>query len=86
MRSGVSIVISTHDRPRSLRKVFDSILRQTLLPREIIIVNDGPSDIPAELSEEARAAGIGFRHERLDTASLTASRNRGMALAIRGAA
>lgn len=81
MKPGVSIVISTHDRPLSLRKVFDSVLRQTLQPREIIIVNDGPSDIPAELSEKARAAGIVFRHERLDTASLTASRNRGMALA-----
>jgi len=81
MSLGVSIVISTHDRPDSLTSVFDSVLRQTLPPRQIIVVNDGGLDVPAELSDRARAAGIAFRHERLDTASLTASRNRGLALA-----
>lgn len=41
---GISIVISTYGRERDLETAFSSILAQTVLPREVIIVDDTPDD------------------------------------------
>ncbi|MGQ4879995.1 glycosyltransferase family 2 protein [Billgrantia sp. LNSP4103-1] len=41
----ISIVIPTHNRPDGLRHSLQSIINQTLLPNEIIVVDDG--SVPA---------------------------------------
>jgi len=81
MSLSVSIIVPTHDRPEELRRAVASILAQTHLPAELIVVNDGEQDIPAQLAEQARAAGVAFRCERRSPASATASRNLGLSLA-----
>ena len=39
----ISVVIATRDRPQLLRECLESITRQTSLPDEVIVVNDGGS-------------------------------------------
>ena len=47
-----SVIMSIYksDVPELVRVALDSLLQQTLLPNEIVIVGDGP--VPAELEEE----------------------------------
>jgi len=79
----VSVIIPTHNRPESLRRTVDSLLAQSSLPDEIIVVNDGSEDIPADMGEAIAAAGVKFEYceFRSDRPSAGASRNRGMDLA-----
>ena len=43
MKKGItiSLIIATYNWPEALRLCLDSILRQTILPSEIIIADDG---------------------------------------------
>jgi len=43
-KNEVSVVIATKDRPEELYNCFNSVLVQTSLPKEIIIVDDGQLD------------------------------------------
>lgn len=49
-----SVIMSIYksDVPELVRVALDSLLQQTLLPNEIVIVGDGP--VPAELEEEVQ--------------------------------
>ena len=49
------------DQPELVRAALDSLLQQTLLPNEIVIVADGP--VPAELEEEVNS--LKFKVESL---------------------
>src|SRR5690606_23331645 len=37
----VSVIITTFNRPDALRRAVESVLNQSMLPLEVIIVNDG---------------------------------------------
>ena len=45
----VSIVLSTYNRARTLKETIDSILGQTYMDFELIIVDDGSTDNTLEL-------------------------------------
>jgi len=79
----LSVIIPTHDRPESLARTVKALLGQTLLPDEIIIVNDHETDIPAAVGKSIAAAGVSLEYCRLRTPrpSASASRNHGMKLA-----
>jgi len=51
----VSVVIPTYYRQNDLSEMFDSILRQTINPLEIIIVDDTPNEEIKSLCEEYKA-------------------------------
>ncbi|MBW6458328.1 MAG: glycosyltransferase family 2 protein, partial [FCB group bacterium] len=40
----ISLVIPVFNRPQEIRRALDSVRTQTLLPYEIIVVNDGSTD------------------------------------------
>lgn len=44
MNSSVSVVIPTHNRKDILEKTLESVLNQTVQPKEIIVVDDASSD------------------------------------------
>lgn len=44
----ISIVIPTHNRPIGLREALKSIAKQTKLPKEVIVVDDGSNPIVSE--------------------------------------
>jgi len=41
----ISVVVPTKDRPENLKRAISSLFIQTILPDEIIIINDG-SQLP----------------------------------------
>ena len=74
----VSAVVRTCDRPESLRRTIESLLAQSRLPDEIVIVNDGAEEVPADLANRVRAAGAAFKYCRISARCAPAARNRGM--------
>lgn len=50
----VSVVIPTCDREKSLKLLLDSILQQTKLPKEVIIVDDGDDFKTHDLTKQQR--------------------------------
>jgi glycosyltransferase involved in cell wall biosynthesis len=77
----ISVIVPTHDRPDGLAAAVESLLRQTRLPDELIVINDGQADLDASLAARAIQAGVKFLTERRAVASAAASRNRGLELA-----
>jgi glycosyltransferase involved in cell wall biosynthesis len=76
-RVTLSVAICTRDRPDALAETLASLYGQTVLPDEILLVDDG--ELPATLREamEARfrAAGIGWQYRRTEARGLTRARN-----------
>mgnify|MGYP001564707577 FL=1 len=54
----VSVVIPTHNRVRLLEQCLDSVLRQTLGDREIIVVDDASSDETARFLRQAKQKNL----------------------------
>ncbi|MGP0099441.1 MAG: glycosyltransferase family 2 protein [Terriglobales bacterium] len=83
MRCDVSVVIPTYNSSGTLGRALDSIYRQSLLPREVIVVDDGSQD--AEKSRIIAASSspvlpVRFLHEE-ENQGPSAARNIGMAIA-----
>ena len=50
----VSIVVPTYGRPNDLADLFDSLLKQTVKPLEVIVVDDTPSNVIKEVCAKYR--------------------------------
>lgn len=76
-------VICTRNRPEALRTTLESVWRQSRLPQELIVIDDGqlPRAQRQEIARRCRDAGIAFRCEHPPTPGLTASRNHAARLA-----
>lgn len=48
----VSVVIPTYYRPNDLADLFDSILKQTIKPLEVIVVDDTPTNVIEKVCEK----------------------------------
>ena len=79
----ISIVIPTRNRPASLKRLFRSILRQTRLPEEVLVVDDSDDDETAKLISENHnvflSKGILLKYLRgnKENRSISAARNLG---------
>ncbi|GAB6066995.1 hypothetical protein JCM13664_03130 [Methylothermus subterraneus] len=73
-----SVVIAVHNGERTLKRAIDSILAQTLPPREVIVVDDGSTDASAEI---ATGYGAPVRVLRQQNRGAAAARNAGVAAA-----
>ena len=78
MNLTVTIIIPTHARYGRLTEAVDSALVQSVLPDEIIIVHDGPGEVPAEIESKVVASGIKFKLINRTEPSLTKNRNAGI--------
>ncbi len=81
MTISISVIVPTHDRPVELAATVDALLRQTHLPSELIIVNDGTSELDPSLARKVRSAGVKFLDHHRDVPSSAGSRNCGLELA-----
>ncbi len=72
----VSVVVPVYERPRLCVEAVESILSQTLPPREIIVVDDGSTDETATVLQ--RRFGDAVRVYSTDHRGVAAARNEGI--------
>ena len=79
----LAVVICTRDRPDALLETLDSIWRQTRLPDELILIDDGqlPEGVRDRIAARCRELGVAWQFERSRRGGLTASRNQAADLA-----
>jgi glycosyltransferase involved in cell wall biosynthesis len=75
----VSVIIPTFSRPAMLREAIESVLQQTFKDFEIIVINDGGSDISELISGFSSPRIVHVHHET--SRERSAARNSGLALA-----
>lgn len=71
----VSVVIPCYNGAAYLREAIDSVLRQTVAPLELLVINDGSTDDSAEV---AGSYGPPVRVVSQENRGLAATRNRGL--------
>ncbi|MFQ5766452.1 MAG: glycosyltransferase family 2 protein [Acidobacteriota bacterium] len=76
----LSLVVLTCNRPRDLELSVRSVLSQSILPGELILVDDGPTD-PTSIQRAVETAGIHFVYHRKERRGISRSRNIGADLA-----
>lgn len=72
----ISVVIPTYNRAHTIKRCLDSVLNQSIPPKEVVVVDDGSSD-------DTRAAVDAFNDDRIkyihqDNAGANRARNRGV--------
>jgi glycosyltransferase involved in cell wall biosynthesis len=77
-RAPVSVVVPMHDGERYVGESLDSIFAQTVMPAEVIVVDDGSTDGSAAIVERY---GRGVALLRQAQSGPAAARNRGIAAA-----
>ena len=75
LQSNVSVVIPTFNRGHTLNRAIDSVLGQTLLPSEIIVIDDGSTDGTEELISTEYSS---VSYIRSENRGVSAARNLGM--------
>lgn len=70
MTTDLSIIIPTYNRERMLSEALDSVLKQSMMPKEVIVVDDCSTDDTATLcrllSKNFSEVGIRLLYERQD--------------------
>lgn len=74
MPQSVGVVIPTFNRAHTLGRALDSVISQTLLPQQVIVVDDGSTDSTADLV----AGYTGVRYLRQENRGVSAARNLGI--------
>jgi glycosyltransferase involved in cell wall biosynthesis len=75
----VSVVIPTYERPVLLKQTIDSVLRQTVTPREIIVVDNGASGDTKAMVDANYGSAVVYLRERRPGVQM--ARNAGIARA-----
>jgi glycosyltransferase involved in cell wall biosynthesis len=88
VNNSISVIIPTFNRADMLRRAIDSVLQQSLPPRELMIVDDGSSDATRELvtaiqqrttdSGGVARAAPQVRYLYQSNSGVSAARNRGI--------
>jgi len=76
----VSVIIPTMNRPNDLERCLRSIIAQTRMPDELLVVDDGELD-PAHFKSLLEATPIRFVYVKKDRRGLARSRNVGVSRA-----
>lgn len=78
----VSIIVTTYNWPQALRLVLRALARQTRLPEEVIVADDGSGPETRQLMEEiARDFPVPLRHHWQEDIGFRAARSRNRAIA-----
>ena len=72
----ISVVITAYNSEAFLRDAIESVLRQTLLPSEIVVIDDGSIDETAQIAQEYSEVGV--RYIWQENQGEGAARNRGI--------
>lgn len=74
-----SLIIPAYNAERYIAQTLDSVVAQTMLPREIIVIDDGSTDATSAVVSGYEDRGVTLIRQQNQGAS--AARNRGMAIA-----
>ena len=74
----ISVIIPTHNRAHVLDRALDSVLRQSLAPAEVIVVDDGSTDGTEKLMRKRFSSCHYLQQENLGVSS---ARNQGIKVA-----
>lgn len=74
-QEGVSVIIPVYNRPEFLKEALDSVLKQTFLNFEIIVIDDGSTD---STSDVINSYGDKIVKIRQDNKGVSSARNRGI--------
>lgn len=77
----VSVVIPAYNAERYLRTTLNSILEQTLVPHEVIVVNDGSTDSTLQLISDVKSTHLNVILISQENQGLPAARNAGKRVA-----
>ena len=77
----VSVVIPVHDTEKYLRQCVDSVLGQTLVDIEVILVENGSRDSSPEICREIAAGDPRVRYINIGYGDLSTARNEGVKFA-----
>ncbi len=83
-QAGVSVIIPTYNRRSYLRDCLAALAEQNLLPREVIVVDDGSTDGTPEFLagySDRASPPFAFKYARQSNSGPAAARNRGLDLA-----
>lgn len=76
--SDIAVVIPCHNYGRYLPEAIESVLQQSLLPREILVVDDSSEDATASIARRYQGNGVGYTFGTWK--SVAAARNEGARL------
>lgn len=74
----ISVIIPTHNRPQFLKRALESVCCQTLMPTEILVVQNGPDNGAQEVCESFANNGFPVRYFSESHAGAARARNRGI--------
>ena len=77
--SRISVIIPLYNKVREIERTLRSVLRQSVLPLEVIVVDDGSTDGSAEVVESLGSPIVKLIKQK--NAGVSAARNRAMELA-----
>lgn len=77
--SRISVIIPLYNKVREIERTLRSVLRQSVLPLEVIVVDDGSTDGSAEVVESLGSPIVKLIRQK--NAGVSAARNRAMELA-----
>jgi glycosyltransferase involved in cell wall biosynthesis len=77
-RVRISVVISTLDRPRTLARCLDALLAGSVLPTEVIVVDQGDPAATAVVLDGRRRPDVPLVHVTQERRGLSASQNAGV--------
>lgn len=75
--SDISVIIPLYNKASSIERTLRSVLSQRVLPREIVVVNDGSTDDSAQIVERIDSPLVRLIHQ--ENRGVSAARNRAMA-------
>lgn len=79
--SALTLIICTYNRPGPIRKLIDSVSRQSRPPFQTLVIDGSPSDSSERSLEGASLAGLEYHRVPPEHRGLTRQRNFGIALA-----
>lgn len=78
----LTVAIATYERPAALQRCLDALLTGSVLPGEILVVDQGRDDAAAVLvTQRAASSLVAIRHIRQTARGLSRSRNAALAAA-----
>ncbi len=77
MSPEISVIIPTYNRATMVTEAVDSVLAQTRVDFELIVVDDGSTD---DTADKLRAHGPRLRYHKQSNKGVSAARNRGLEL------